>query len=120
MASVLRIGGFHSAASNVCSDRFAATACTTRSAPSRSALFTTKMSAISMMPALIACTSSPAPGTSRTIEMSAVRHDIDFVLSDADGLDDHDVLARGVEHERRIASWRAPGRRDGRASPCCG
>ena len=38
------------------------TACTTRSAPSRSALFTTKMSAISMMPALSACTSSPAPG----------------------------------------------------------
>ena len=33
-----------------------------RSAPSRSALLTTKMSAISMMPALSACTSSPVPG----------------------------------------------------------
>ena len=37
---------------------------TVRSAPSRSALLTTKMSAISMMPAFSACTSSPAPGTS--------------------------------------------------------
>ena len=44
-----------------------------RSAPSRSALFTTKMSAISMMPALSACTSSPVPGTSTTIDTSAVR-----------------------------------------------
>ena len=44
-----------------------------RSAPSRSALLTTKMSAISMMPALSACTSSPAPGTIVTTEMSAVR-----------------------------------------------
>ena len=37
-----------------------------RSAPSRSALFTTKTSAISMMPALRAWTSSPSPGTSTT------------------------------------------------------
>jgi len=33
----------------------------------------TKMSAISMMPALSACTSSPVPGTSVTIDRSAVR-----------------------------------------------
>ena len=46
---------------------------TRRSAPSRSALLTTKMSAISMMPALSACTSSPVPGTSVTIDTSAVR-----------------------------------------------
>ena len=44
-----------------------------RSAPSRSALFTTKMSAISMMPALSACTSSPVPGTTVTTDTSAVR-----------------------------------------------
>jgi hypothetical protein len=31
------------------------------------------MSAISMMPALSACTSSPVPGTIVTTEMSAVR-----------------------------------------------
>ena len=46
---------------------------TVRSAPSRSALLTTKMSAISMIPALSACTSSPAPGTRVTIDTSAVR-----------------------------------------------
>ena len=29
--------------------------------------------------------------------------DVDFVLADADGLDEHDVLAGGVEHERGLA-----------------
>ena len=29
--------------------------------------------------------------------------DVDFVLADADGLDDHDVVAGGVEHQRRVA-----------------
>src|ERR1035437_6516448 len=38
----------------------------TRSAPGGSDLLTTKISAISMMPALIAWTSSPKPGTSTT------------------------------------------------------
>ncbi len=45
--------------------------CTTLSAPSRSALLTTNTSAISRMPALMACTSSPRPGTSTTSEVSA-------------------------------------------------
>ena len=44
-----------------------------RSAPSRSALLTTNTSAISMIPALSAWTSSPLPGATSTIEMSAVR-----------------------------------------------
>ena len=39
--------------------------------------------------------SSPVPGTSTTIEMSAVRDDVHFVLADADRLDDDDVLAGG-------------------------
>ena len=73
VASVLRIGGRHSSGSNDCSDSIASIDATVRSAPSRSALLTTKMSAISMMPALSACTSSPLPGTSITIETSAVR-----------------------------------------------
>ena len=73
VATVFRIGGRHSPAAAGCSARFAAIACTSLSAPSRSALLTTKMSAISMMPALSACTSSPVPGTSITIETSAVR-----------------------------------------------
>ena len=46
---------------------------TARSAPSRSALFTTNTSAISITPALSACTSSPMPGTSTSTETSAVR-----------------------------------------------
>ena len=29
--------------------------------------------------------------------------DVDFVLADADGFDDHEALAGGVEHQRRIA-----------------
>ena len=73
VASVFTIGGRHSPAANVCSDSIASIDATVRSAPSRSALLTTKMSAISMMPALSACTSSPVPGTSITIETSAVR-----------------------------------------------
>ena len=56
-----------------------------------------------MMPALSACTSSPGPGTSATIDTSAVADDVDFVLADADRLDDDDVAAGRVEHERRVA-----------------
>ena len=44
----------------------AETSRSTRSAPGWSALLMAKTSAISMMPALIACTSSPMPGTSTT------------------------------------------------------
>ena len=74
-----------------------------RSAPSRSALLTTKMSAISMMPAFSAWTSSPAPGHNRHDRHVGRAHDVDFVLADADGLDQHDVLAGGVEHQRCVA-----------------
>ena len=56
-----------------------------------------------MIPALSAWTSSPAPGTSVTIETSAVRTMSTLVLADADGLDQDDVLARRVEHQRRVA-----------------
>ena len=82
---------------------FASIAATSRSAPSRSALLTTKMSAISMMPALSACTSSPVPGTSVDDRDVGGADDVDFVLADADGFDDDDVLAGGVEHERGVA-----------------
>ena len=56
-----------------------------------------------MMPALSACTSSPVPGTSTTIEMSAVRTMSTSSWPHADRLDDDDVLARGVEDERDVA-----------------
>ena len=104
----------------ICSDSSASIDATVRSAPSRSALLTTKMSAISMIPALSACTSSPAPGTTVDDRDVGGADDVHFVLADADGLDEDDVLARGVEDERDFAGGRAPGRRDGRASPCCG
>src|SRR5215467_562859 len=73
VATVFTIGGRHCSGLYSCSDRFDSIAETSRSAPSRSDLYTTNTSAISMMPALSACTSSPVPGTSVTIERSAVR-----------------------------------------------
>ena len=56
-----------------------------------------------MMPALSACTSSPVPGTSVDDRDVGGADDVDFVLADADRLDDDDVLAGGVEHERGVA-----------------
>ena len=44
---------------------------TASSAPSRSALFTTKRSAISRIPAFDACTASPHPGWTTTSVVSA-------------------------------------------------
>ena len=74
-----------------------------RSAPSRSALLTTKMSAISMMPALSACTSSPVPGTSTTIETSAVRT-MSTSSCPTPTVSMMTMSRAGrVEHERRVA-----------------
>ena len=90
-----------------------------RSMPSRSALLTTNTSAISMMPALIACTSSPVPGTSTTtVDVSGPGH-VHFVLSDADGLDQHDVEAGRVEHERRVAGRPRQPAQMAAGAPCC-
>ena len=55
-----------------------------------------------MMPALSACTSSPVPGTSVDDRDVGGADDVHFVLADADGLDEDDVLAGGVEHERGV------------------
>ena len=57
----------------------------------------TNTSAISMIPALIACTSSPMPGTSTTTVTSASLRDLHFVLADADGFDEHDIVAGGIQ-----------------------
>jgi hypothetical protein len=70
---------------------------TVRSACGRSALFTTSRSAISMMPALMACTSSPSPGGQTTMLLSAKVADLHFRLAGADRLDDHHLEADGVE-----------------------
>ena len=56
-----------------------------------------------MMPALIACTSSPVPGTSTTSGDVRRLRDVDFVLTDTDGLDEDHVLAGGGEDDGRIA-----------------
>ena len=56
-----------------------------------------------MIPALSACTSSPAARHQRDDRDVRHAHDVDFVLSDADGLDDDDVAARGVEDQRDFA-----------------
>ena len=56
-----------------------------------------------MMPALSACTSSPAPGTIVTIETSGGSDDVHFVLAHADCLDEDHVLAGRVEDEGDLA-----------------
>ena len=56
-----------------------------------------------MMPALSACTSSPAPGTSDDDRHSAVADDVDLGLTDADGLDDHRSSFRRRRARRRIS-----------------
>ncbi len=73
VATVRSTGGRHESAGHCSSDSIDSIDAAVRSAPSRSALLTTKTSAISMMPALRACTSSPAPGTMVTTDTSAVR-----------------------------------------------
>ena len=86
-----------------------------------------------MMPALIACTSSPMPGTSTTTVTCASARDLDFVLAHADGFDQHYVRARGVEQRHQIrggarqsAQRAARGHRadedarDRRDAPACG
>ena len=77
------------------------------SAPSRSALLTTKTSATSRMPALAAWMPSPIPGATSTSVVSASEAISSSDWPDADGLDQHDVAAGGVEHPQRLR--RRPG-----------
>src|ERR1700687_5106907 len=72
VATVFTIGGVQRSL-RMASDCMARISRSTRSAPSRSLLLITKMSAISMIPALIVCTSSPMPGTRITTVTSASR-----------------------------------------------
>ena len=97
LATVFTIGGVQLSL-RTASDCMARISRSTRSAPSRSDLLMTKMSAISMMPALMVCTSSPMPGTRMTTRDIGQRHDIHFVLADANGFDHDQVASAGVEH----------------------
>ena len=49
------------------------------------------------------CSSSPAPGCSSTAKKSTIERDGDLGLADADGLDEHDVEARRLADEHRLA-----------------
>ena len=79
-------------------------------------MFTAKTSATSIIPALIACTSSPMPGTSTTTVTSAKRRNLDFVLPHADGLDQYQIVSGCIEQQRQFERRRgqaahAPARR---------
>ena len=63
----------------------------------------TKTSAISISPALLACTASPQPGLTTTTVVSALPGDLDLDLADADGLDE-DPRAGPTASSRRMAS----------------
>ena len=69
VATVATIGGRHARAP--ASSSIASRSLTVSCTPARSALFTTKMSAISSSPAFAACTSSPQPGFTTTTVVSA-------------------------------------------------
>ena len=71
-ARVLSTGGRQAPASNSRNDSISSISAAALSTPGRSALFTTNTSAISMMPAFIAWTPSPASGMVTTIDTSAV------------------------------------------------
>ena len=72
VATARTIGGCQPSR-GITSESIAINCCSRRSAPSRSALFKTKMSPISMSPAFMFWMSSPSPGTSITSTQSASR-----------------------------------------------
>ena len=59
------------------------------------------------MPALAAWMPSPMPGREQHHRRVGEPGDLDLALADADGLDEHDVAAGGVEHPQRLR--RRPG-----------
>ena len=75
---------------------------TTSWAPGRSHLFTTKMSAISRMPALAAWIESPMPGATITSVVSASDAISTSAWPDPDGLDQHHVEAGRVQDPQRL------------------
>jgi hypothetical protein len=99
VATVRNTGGRHCPSANCSSDSIASIDAAVRSAPSRSALFTTNTSA-----------NFHDAGLEGLHLISRARHerhdrhvrgadDVDFVLADADGLDDHDIKTSGIEDD---------------------
>ena len=76
--------------------------CSTRSAPSRSDLFTTKMSRDFHQPGLHILHVVAKARNHHDERAIREAHDVDFVLADADRLDQDDVLARCIEQQRNI------------------
>ncbi len=76
---------------------------TTRSTPSRSALFTTNTSAISMIPAFRAWTSSPEAGHEHHDAHVGGAHDLHLVLPHPHGLHEDHVLPGRGEHGDDVA-----------------
>ena len=60
------------------------------------------------------------PGASSTTRGVGEPGDLDLALADADGLDQHDVAAGGVEHPQRLRRRPRRARRGGRARPSSG
>ena len=83
-------------------------------APSRSALFTTKMSAISRIPAFIAWTVSPDSGTSTTTTRSAIPTTSKLGLAHADRLHQNQAFTHCIQQphsgpcDRRESAVSAP------------
>ena len=48
------------------------------------------------------CTSSPRPGTTSTSVHYRQPHHVDLVLAHAHRFDQHDLLAGGIQHQRRV------------------
>ena len=80
---------------------------TTASAPGRSALLTTKRSAISMRPAFMACMASPPSGTTGDDYGVSEAHDVELGLTDAHCLNDRYIGAVNIEELHSVAG--APG-----------
>ena len=107
VASVMTIGGRHSPGQRCAGRASPRSRPPSYSAPSRSALLTTKTSAIPAAPRLERLARRRrAPGTASRASVVCRADDVDLVLPDADRLDEHDIAAVGVEHQRRARTCR--------------
>ena len=73
-----------------------------------------------MIPAFSACTESPEPGISTSTTSSAIAEHLHLALTGADGLEEDDVLARGVEEQQALQRRLGEAARRARGSPSSG
>ena len=103
MASVFTIGGRHSPAPNVCSDSFASIDADGPVGALAVGLVDDEDVGDLHDAGLERLHFVARAGNERDDRHVGGADDVDLVLADADGLDDDDVLAGGVEHERDFA-----------------